>query len=560
MQKSLKKNAVVVQGSGMTIDDLVDVARRGVHAVLSSDESILREVRASQQCVLDAIERGIPMYGITSGFGGMAHVQIAREELEALQTNLPWFLKAGAGDLLPAADVRSTMLLRANALMRGASGIRLELIDRLIIFLNAGVTPQVRCLGSIGASGDLVPLAAIAGAIAGLGDAFLVDFQGETMGARAALYRLGLEPLTLAPKEGLALVNGTSAMSGIAAGCLYDARQLLALTLAAHALALQGLGASLHPFHAFIHDHKPHPGQRFAASRMLALLYGSTLIHDELDLGTKHGGGKMIQDRYSVRCLPQFLGPIIDGLATITGQVELEMNSATDNPLIDAQEGVSYHSGNFLGQYVAVGMDQFRYYLGLLAKHLDVQIALLVEPAFNGGLPGSLVGNPEKKVNMGLKGLQISGNSIMPLITHLGTPLADRFPTHAEQFNQNINSQGFGSANLARQSVELFEQYLAVALLFGVQSVELRTRKQTDQCDARACLSPATFPLYEALREIVGRPPDSKQPLVFNDDEQSLDVFIAAIVADIRGGGKLAKSMRPLLDHVRAHRPDKNKS
>lgn len=207
------------------------------------------------------------------------------------------------------------------------------------------------------------------------------------------------------------------------------------------------------------------------------------------------------------------------------------MNSATDNPLIDAENQVSYHCGNFLGQYVGMAMDHLRYYLGLLAKHLDVQIALLVVPEFNNGLPPSLVGNRTRKVNMGLKGLQLASHSIMLLLTFFGNSLADRFPTHAEQFNQNINSQGFGSANLARQAVEIFQQYLAIGLMFGVQAVDLRTYVVVGHYDARACLSPATARLYDAVREVVGRPPSATLPYIWNDNEQPLDAHIVRIAA-----------------------------
>src|SRR5690606_23387948 len=231
------------------------------------------------------------------------------------------------------------------------------------------------------------------------------------------------------------------------------------------ALFIQALLGTNQSFHPYIHQMKPHPGQLWAAQHMLALLEGSAMIRDELDGRHDFRGEQPIQDRYSLRCLAQYIGPIKEGLDDIARRIETEMNSANDNPLIDPDAGASYHGGNFLGQYIGVGMDQLRYYLGLIAKHVDAQIALVMAPEFNNGLPASLVGNPDRKVNMGLKGLQIAGNSIMPLLSFLGNSLADRFPTHAEQFNQNINSQGFGSANLARQSVRVFQEYIAIALI-----------------------------------------------------------------------------------------------
>src|SRR5436190_16245618 len=172
------------------------------------------------------------------------------------------------------------------------------------------------------------------------------------------------------------------------------------------------------------------------------------------------------------------MGPIVDGLAVIARQVEVEANSATDNPLFDAEGDAYYEGGNFLGQYIGIAMDQFRQYLALTAKHLDTQIAMLVAPEFNNGLPPSLVGNEARSVNMGLKGLQLTGNSIVPELLHLGSPMTDRYLTHAEQFNQNVNSLGFGSANLARRAVAFSQQYMAVALMFGVQAADLRARRE----------------------------------------------------------------------------------
>jgi phenylalanine ammonia-lyase len=534
---------VVVCGYGLTIADVARVAHHGARVRLTDSAEVHARVGASSDYIADAVDVGELIYGVTSGFGGMANVLITREEATELQNNLIWFLRAGAGRRLPKADVRAAMLIRANSHLHGASGVRLELIRRIETFLNAGVTPHVQEFGSIGASGDLVPLASITGALIGLDRCFTVDFDGEEVDALTALKRLGLPRLRLRPKEGLAMVNGTAMMTGIAANCVHDAQALLALAMGAHALAIQALGGTNQSFHPFIHAHKPHPGQVRAAAAMADLLAGSHLIRSEWDGRHGYQGHGLVQDRYSLRCLPQYMGPIVDGLGQIAQQIEVEMNSATDNPLIDGENRVSYHCGNFLGQYVGVAMDQLRYYIGLLAKHLDVQIALLVAPEFSGGLPPSLVGNPARKVNMGLKGLQLAGNSIMPLLTFLGNSLVDRFPTHAEQFNQNINSQGFGSANLARQALETFQQYMAIALIFGVQAVDLRTYAAAGQYDARTHLSPATARLYEAVRGVVGRPPAANRPYIWNDDEQPLDVYIARIAADIAAGGRIPQAL-----------------
>ncbi|WP_445628476.1 HAL/PAL/TAL family ammonia-lyase [Nostoc sp. DSM 114167] len=541
---------VVVGNQDLTIDDVASVSRHGVQVRLTDNRDVVQGVQASCDYISNAVESGQPIYGVTSGFGGMANVVISPESAALLQNNLIWYHKTGAGQKLPLADVRAAMLLRANSHLHGASGIRLELIQRMETFLNAGVTPHVYEFGSIGASGDLVPLSYITGALVGLDRCYTVDFNGEEIDAPTALSHLGLEPLQLLPKEGLAMMNGTSVMTGIAANCVYDTRVLLALSMGAHALAIQGLNGTNQSFHPFIHQLKPHSGQKWAANQMLNLLAGSRLVREELDGSHNYRGGDPIQDRYSLRCLPQYMGPIVDGIEHIKKQIEVEINSVTDNPLIDVENQVSYHGGNFLGQYIGIGMDRLRYYIGLLAKHLDVQIAYLVAPEFNNGLPASLVGNRERSVNMGLKGLQISGNSIMPLLTFYGNSIADRFPTHAEQFNQNINSQGFASANLARRSVDTFQQYMAIALIFGVQAVDLRTYLVADHYDARAGLSPATRDLYMAVRDVIGQPASPDRPYIWNDHEQPLDEHIARISADIASGGQIVQAVQDILSSL----------
>jgi phenylalanine ammonia-lyase len=229
----------------------------------------------------------------------------------------------------------------------------------------------------------------------------------------------------------------------------------------------------------------------------------------------------------------------VDGLSTIAGQIEIEMNSATDNPLVDHERGNTYHGGNFLGQYIGVGMDQVRSYIGLLAKHLDIQIAMAATPAFSNGLSAMLVGNNARAINGGLQGLQICGNCIMPQLMFYGNSLVSHFPSHAEGFNQNINSQGFGSANLTRRSIEIFQHYLAISLLFGVQASDLRSKLVSDHYDASQTISPMSRDLYVAIHEVIGQECRADKALIWNDDEQELDVYIARLVADIQTSGKV---------------------
>lgn len=545
-------DSIVVLGEKeLKIDDVVDVARHQTQVRLTEDTNTWQRINKSCDYISNAVENAQPIYGVTSGFGGMANVVVSPRQATELQNNLVLYHKVGAGRKLSLEDVRAAMLVRMKSHLHGASGIREQLIRRMEIFLNAGVTPQVYELGSIGASGDLTPLSYITGALIGLNCNYKVDFNGEEMDAPAALEKLGLSPLQLLPKEGLAMMNGTSVMSGIAANCVHDAQVLLALSMGVHALAIQGLKGTNQSFHPFIHNCKPHTGQKWTASQMLDLLAGSQLSRDELDGSHDYRGGQPIQDRYSLRCLAQYTGPIVDEISSIAQQIEIEINSVTDNPLIDVDHQASYHGGNFLGQYVGTAMDRLRHHIGLLAKHLDVQIASLVAPEFNHGLPASLVGNKARPVNMGLKGLQITANSIMPLLSFYGNSIVDRFPTHAEQFNQNINSQGFNSATLARRSVEIFQQYMAIALMFGVQAVDLRTYLVAGHYDATQCLSPTSQELYLAVLQVIGQAPDPARPYILNDDEQGLDLHIAQIAADIANGGLIVKAIAPILSTLK---------
>lgn len=538
---------VVLCGKDLTIDDVHKVSSRQTGVELTDDSSVVDRIYKSRDIVSRTLERGEALYGVNTPFGGMANVQIPSEDVESLQNNLPWPHKTGAGGRLRDTDVRAAMLLRANSLMQGASGVRLELIQRFVDCLNAGFIPHVYELGSIGASGDLVPLSYILGSVIGLDPAYTVSFQGEDLDSVTALRQAGLSPMSLAPKEGLAVINGTSVMTGMAANCIHEAEVLLTMNLGAHALLFQGLSASNQSFHPAIHKYKPHPGQAWIASQMLRLLQGSHMIRDELDGGSQCRDMEPIQDRYSLRCLPQYLGPIVENMSHIRGQIEVEMNSATDNPLIDPDYGCSFNCGNFLGQYIGIGMDLLRHHLGMLAKHLDVQIAMVVAPEFNNGLSASLVGNEGQSTNIGLKGLQITANSIMPLLSFYGNSLTDRFPTHAEQFNQNINSQGFGSAYLTRKSMHIMQTYIALSFMFGIQSVDLRSKKQCGHYDARLLLSSSTLQIYESILETIGVSPSEKRPYIWDDNEQSLDRHIALIADDIIRGGAIKHALKDQL-------------
>jgi phenylalanine ammonia-lyase len=544
---------ITIRGDGLTIADIAAVAR-GATVRLTDEEAVLARVRASRQRIVDALAAGQQIYGVTTLYGGMADTIVPADKLEELQRVSLWHHKVGAGPRLPVPDVRAAMLLRANSLMKGASGVSLELVERYVTFLNAGATPHAYQRGSIGASGDLSPLAYIGAAVIGLDKAWVVDLDGDTLDCLTVIRRLGLEPMTLQPKEGLALCNGTAASTAVAANCVERAFALTALAFGAHALYFQALEATSQSFDPFIHALKPHPGQIWTARQMAALLADSRLIRSEASGDRSHRHGTLIQDRYSLRCMPQYVGPIVDGIAEVARHIEVEANSANDNPLIDPDTGHVFHTGNFLAEYTAVAMDRLRYHLALLAKHLDTQIALLVSPEFSGGLSPSLAGNMELGLNVGLKSLQVSCNALMPLLSFYGQSIADRFPTHAEQFNQNINSQAMNAANLSRDSVETLTHYIANALLFAVQAVELRTGLVTGSYDATPLLSPATRPLYLAARTAAAGSPAADRPLVWNDTDGFIEDKVNGVMADILNDGSVPEAVAQVRERLRRHR------
>lgn len=529
---------IEISGEGLTLEQIRAVAM-GAPVRLTDDPAVLARIDASVDKVKAAVEAGEPIYGVSTLYGGMADRIVPVERMVELQHMALWHHKTATGPRLAREDVRAAMLLRVNSLAKGYSAVRRELIERYITFLNKGVTPHVFKRGSIGASGDLCPLSYVGASIIGLARGFKVEMDGEDMDCLDALNRLGMEPLELLPKEGLAMNNGTTASTGVAANNMARAQNVATLAFATQALIFQALLATNHSFDPVIQEVKPHPGQIFVAEQFRHLLAGGPLIRDKAAQDKEHQGGDLIQDRYSFRCLPQYTGPILDGLARAGQQIAVEANSANDNPLINPETGEVYHTGNFLAQYTAVAMDDVRLHLAMMIKHLDVQVALLATPEFSKGLSPSLVGNEEHGLNLGLKSLQVQCNSIGPLIQFYAHSMASIYPTHAEQFNQNINSQAMNASNLTRDAIELCEHFLACALVFAVQAVELRSAKEGKGYDASGQLSPATQAFYRAAREIAAGPPNAAEPLIWNDMDGFIEDKVANLLADISGGGKL---------------------
>jgi histidine ammonia-lyase len=372
------------------------------------------------------------------------------------------------------------MLLRANALAKGLSGVRVEIIERMVDLLNHGITPVVPRYGSVGASGDLIPSAYIGRVLLGEGE---VLYQGKKMAAAEALQSANLRRSKLQAKEGLALINGTTVMTGIGALVIHDGAYLSRLVLACASLAIEALKATDDPFSAAIHRAKNHPGQMEAAEICRKLLGDSRYIRnlDEVraKIGETRGAAEgktirseeAIQTPYSLRCVPQGIGPVIDALREHRLVLEREINSVNDNPLVDPLEGRVFHTGNFYGGHVARALDSWKIDLATLANWLHSIMALLVDDRFSNGLPPNLSRNPG--VCSGVKGVQLCLTSLVCAMRHLAnSSIIHSLPT--EQYNQDMVSLGTHAALTAMDMTAIAQDATAIALLALCQAIDLR--------------------------------------------------------------------------------------
>ncbi len=333
----MSSNSVVLDGKSLTISDIVNVARNGYKVELDPEAKKL--ISECADSVKDWVNEGRVVYGVTTGFGDLASVVIPRDQSRQLQENLLMSHACGFGEALPEDYVRAIMLLRINTLTRGYSGISLQTLTQLVNYLNLGIHPVIPRQGSVGASGDLCPLSHLAITLIGLGD---VVYKGKKMPTLEALSMNGLKPVDLMPKEGLALNNGTTVMTGIGTLCLYDAKRLVKNADIASALSAEALHAVPYAFDRRTHDLRPQVGQSIVAENMRRLIEGSEIIETYKK--------DRVQDAYSLRCLPQVHGASRDALRVETVLKYAEINSVTDNPIIFHEDGEAISGGNFHGQ------------------------------------------------------------------------------------------------------------------------------------------------------------------------------------------------------------------
>lgn len=449
---------IELTGGTLSLSEFAAVAAGGEHVVLTA--AARERVAAARAVIERSVASGEAVYGVNTGFGNLANVRIADADLESLQERLVLSHAAGVGEPLPDEVVRGMLLLRANTLAKGHSGVRPLLIDKLLALLNHDLLPEVPSRGSVGASGDLAPLAHLALPLLGRGR---VRRSGRFVPAGDALRDAGLAPVRLAPREGLGLVNGTQAMSSLLALAVIEARRLVRLADLVGALATDALRGTDSAFDERIHAVRPHPGQLASARNLWHLMQGSG-IRD-----SHRAGDVRVQDPYSIRCMPQVHGAVRDTLADVERRLLIEMNSATDNPLVFAAAGEALSGGNFHGEPMALAADFLAIALAELASISERRTEKLTNDTFS-GLPPFLVENAG--LNSGFMMAHVTAAALVSENKGLAHPASvDSIPTSADK--EDHVSMGMWAALKCRQVAANARQVLAIELLAAAQGVDL---------------------------------------------------------------------------------------
>lgn len=443
----------------MTVENLVTIARDGAGVQLTKASE--KRIAKTRKLIEKLVEEEKAIYGVTTGFGALSDVTIPKKDSGQLQTNILMSHAAGVGNPLEEEIVRATMALRIKDLARGHSGIRLETVLQLIRLLNASICPVVPEKGSVGASGDLVPLAHLSLVLLGMGEAF---YEGKRLPGNEALKKCGMDPIRLEAAEGLALVNGTQVMTAIGGLAVYDSLRLSKMIDIAAAMSLEVLMGSKTEFDPRIHQLRPHPGQALAANNMDRITKNSEIITSHKDCGR-------IQDAYTLRCSPQVHGASKDVIAYALNVVKIEMNSSTGNPLIFPETQEFLLGGNFHGQPVALAMDFLCMAVAELANISERRIERLVNPKLS-GLPAFLVS--DGGLNSGFMLAQYTAASLVSENKVLCHPACvDSIPTSANK--EDHVSMGTISARKCREIIKNTENVIAIELLCGAQAMDLFT-------------------------------------------------------------------------------------
>ncbi|MEO7083367.1 MAG: histidine ammonia-lyase [Gemmatimonadaceae bacterium] len=464
-------DSVVIDGNSLTVEQVAAVARD--RARVSLAPSAKRRIGVTQAVVSKLVAERAVAYGVTTGFGKLSEVAIAPEHLAALQVNLVRSHSVGVGDLLSEHETRAMMLLRANVISKGFSGARADLAELLLAMLNAGLYPPVPEQGSVGASGDLAPLAHLAVSLIGEGTLFRGSKKGD---ASAMLRSVGLEPITLGPKEGLTLINGTQCHTALGSLALLDARRLWKIANVAGAMSLEALMGTPVAFDARIQDARGQLGQIQCAAMLRDLLADSEIRESH------RTNDPRVQDAYALRCMPQVHGPVLDAIDFAAGVIGREINAATDNPLV-FENGELLSGGNFHGQSVAMVLDFLAIALTNLATISERRIDRLLSPDMNQGLSPFLT--RDAGVNSGFMMAQVTAAALASECKVLSHPASvDTIPTGSGK--EDVVPMAMTAAWKLRRVVRNVRYVLAVELMCAAQGLDERAPLKPGRGVARA--------------------------------------------------------------------------
>ncbi len=497
---------VIVDGRPLRIEDVAALAERRAEVRLSTEPAFQARIRAGADFVARLLAEDGVIYGVTTGYGDSCTVVIPPHLVTELPHHLYTYHGCGAGAFLTAEQTRAVLAARLNSLAQGMSGVSLELLQGLEQLLRHDVLPLIPSEGSVGASGDLTPLSYVAAVLCGERE---VIWRGERMAAAEALRAIGLAPHRLRPKEGLAIMNGTAVMTGLACLAWTRAEYLARMATRLTAMNVIASAGNAHHFDETLFAAKPHPGQQKVAARLRADLAADRPSRNE----------QRLQDRYSLRCAPHVIGVLEDALPFLRQLIENELNSANDNPLIDAEGGRVLHGGHFYGGHIALAMDTLKNAVANVADLLDRQLALLVDTRYNHGLPANLSGATGERaaINHGLKALQISVSAWTAEALKQTMP-ASVFSRSTECHNQDKVSMGTIAARDCLRVLELSEQVVAAMLIAARQGLGLRARQQTLALGAGAAA------MFDEL--------SARIPLI--EEDRALDRELLALVQALR--------------------------
>lgn len=490
-----KGRPVILDGRNLSISAVTAASRYNAAVALDSSPAVKARITNSRNVITSKVESGISVYGVSTGFGGSADTRTDQPLLlgnALLQHQQSGVLPTSSKplDVLPLLDplhstsmpeawVRGAILIRMNSLIRGHSGVRLELIEKMNELLRANITPVVPVRGSISASGDLSPLSYIAGTLTGNPSIRVFDGPAtfgarEICSSRKALESHNITPLPLSSKEHLGILNGTAFSASVACLALNDAVHLAMLTEICTAMGTEALAGTRASFDRFIHNvARPHPGQIESAKVIWDLLEGSTFATThEKEVSIDEDEGTLRQDRYPLRTSPQFIGPQIEDLLESLKTITIECNSTTDNPLVDGETGTVHHGGNFQAMAVTNAMEKTRLSLHHLGKLIFAQCAELINPAMNRGLPPSLAAT-DPSLNYHAKGIDIASAAYVSELGYLANPVSTHIQS-AEMHNQAVNSLALISGRATINSLEVLSMLIASYLYALCQALDLR--------------------------------------------------------------------------------------